>query len=103
MPALEIYAETYQALAYDLQAAIDEYTAALPDHSATVGQAAPAAPSIVEAIVKNHGGLWVIVPAPEPPPKQPLPQDPKYYRSRSEQTKLLADEAKDTGPEVDPA
>jgi hypothetical protein len=85
MAAYEIIVETYQALAYDLQAAIDKYTADLEAHKHTVGEPAPGATSLVERIVKTHEGLFVIVQAPAAPEKQPLPTDPKYYKSEAEQ------------------
>jgi len=92
----EITSEVYQFLGYDLQAAVDKYTADLAAHALTEGVAAPAVPTTVEAIVKSHGGLWVIVAPPtEAAPKQPLPKDPKFYRSAEEQKAIVAALAKE--------
>jgi hypothetical protein len=104
MSAYEIDVQTYQALGYDLQAAVDTYTVDLAAHAQTEGVAAPGATSLVETIVKFYGGLWVIVPYPAPtvPERMPLPKDPKYYRSKDEQAKLLeyaANREKELHPE----
>jgi hypothetical protein len=93
MAALEIIADTYQALTYDLQGAIDQYTIELAAHASTVGVAAPGATMLVEAIVKHHDGLFIIVPSPAAPEKQPLPKDAKYYRSPEERAKLTGETA----------
>lgn len=90
MEPYEIWASSYQALTYDLQAAIDEYTAALTSHALTVGVAAPTATSMVENIVKHHDGLFVIVSDPQPAEQQPLPANPKYYKSKADQIAIKA-------------
>jgi hypothetical protein len=105
MAALEIIADTYQMLTYDLQTAIDQYTTALAAHADTVGEAAPGTTMLVETIVKHHDGLFVIVQAPAAPEKQPLPTDPKYYKSKADQLAIAAQAAEAAGaapPEVEP-
>jgi hypothetical protein len=80
----EIDFDSYRALRYDLQVAIDTYTEAIAAHASTVGVAAPTATSLVEGIVKRHDGLFVIVANQPEPEKQPLPKDNKYYKSATD-------------------
>jgi hypothetical protein len=87
---LEIFADTYQALAFDLPAAIATYQAELDAFATTEGVPAPSASSLVEGIVKHHDGKFVIVPPPPVPDKQPLPRDPSYYRTPAEQADVIA-------------
>lgn len=97
MEPCEISFEAYQLLPYDLQEEIDKYTLALEAHASTEGQAAPAADTIVENIVKFHGGAFVIV---APPPKaelRPLPADPKYYKSKEDAAKIAVAAKKQAG------
>lgn len=93
MAALEIYADTYRALGYDLAAAIAAYTAELELFATSEGDPAPAADALVDRIVRQHDGLFVIVPAPATPEQQPLPRDPRYYRSPAERRAILAKDA----------
>jgi hypothetical protein len=103
MAALEIYVDTYQGLRYDLQAEIDKYTAALNAFKTTVDEPAPATTGLVENIVKNFGGEFVIIPIPiNPPPPQPLPTDSAYYRSPDEQAAMIAIEEAKNAPLPEP-
>ena len=91
----EMWADEYQGLGYDLQAAIDKYKADMLAHAKTIGIAAPTTHGLVEAIVKYHDGLFVLVADPPPLEKQPLPTDPKYYKTKADQVAIAAKEAKD--------
>jgi hypothetical protein len=92
MAVYELYVDTYRVLPYDLQTEIDAYADALEAHKTTVDVPAPTTYSLVETIVKQYDGEFVLVPIPvtEPQPKNPLPKDPKYYRSKAERTKIMA-------------
>jgi hypothetical protein len=90
MAAYEMYVDTYRTLEYDLQAEIDAYIDALEAHKTTVDVPAPTTYSLVETIVKQYDGEFVLVPAPDPPPLQPLPKDLKYYKSKADRTKIMA-------------
>jgi hypothetical protein len=93
---LEIFADTYQALAFDLPAAIATYQAELAAFAETEGEPSPLVHSLVEQIVKQHGGQFVIVAPPAPADPQPLPRDPAYYRSPAERDRIIA-KAEGTG------
>lgn len=84
----ELIVDSYRMLDYDLQEAIDTYTVALAEHALTVGVAAPGATSLVEGIVKGHGGLWVLVLPPPVKEKQPLPKDAKYYKAKADRVAI---------------
>jgi hypothetical protein len=52
----------YGNLGYNLDRAIEDYAAAVEAHRTTVDVPAPSPPSpLVEAIVRNHGGVYMIV------------------------------------------
>jgi hypothetical protein len=91
MAALEVYADTYRALGYDLPAAIEAYTLAMAEFVTTEDEPAPAAASLVEVIVRYHEGQFVIVPSPLKPETQPLPKDPKYYKSATDREAVEAE------------
>jgi hypothetical protein len=86
----ELWIDQYQLLPYDLQEAIDKYTAELVAHASTEGVPGPSAPTLVEVICNQHGGLFVIVPDPEPTPKRALPKDAKYYKNETDQKLIMA-------------
>jgi hypothetical protein len=78
--AYEIVIDSYQALGFDLEAAVADFQVKLVAHAATIGVAAPTAHGVVETIVRYHDGEFVIVPAPPPPPLTPLPKNLALYR-----------------------
>jgi hypothetical protein len=88
---LEMYAQSYLSLGFDLSAAIDAYTLELEQFNTTENEPAPSAHVMVEIIVKQHGGEFVIVPDPEPNPVEPelLPTDPSLYRTPDEQAQII--------------
>jgi hypothetical protein len=99
--ALEIYADTYQAMTYDLQAAVDEYKTALAAFNSTEEVPAPIAKTaLVARIVRENASQFVIVERPAMIPDQPLPTDLTKYRSSAEQARIIeaasASEVKDT-------
>lgn len=57
-------------LGFDLSVAVSDFQQAVADHAFTVGIPAPTAPDIVEAIVRQHGGQFVVIDdtAPDAPP-----------------------------------
>lgn len=89
MAAMEIYGGTYEMLEYDLPAAIESYKAELVAFAKTVDVPAPVAIALVEQIVKEHGGEFVILPPLPPRYPKPLPSDPKYYRSLAERDECI--------------
>jgi len=91
----EMWADEYQGLGYDLQAAIDKYKADMLAHANTIGIAAPTTYGLVEIITKYHDGLFVLVADPSPLEKQSLPIDPKYYKTKADQKTIVAKAAKE--------
>jgi hypothetical protein len=89
MAALEIYADSYQALGFDLPAAIATYQAELAAFAATENQPAPAADPLVVRIVKEHDGQFLIVMPPLPVEPTALPRDRQFYRLPTERHELL--------------
>lgn len=75
MPALRIPIDSYEALGFDLSAAIDDYRAALDAHATTVDEPAPAVHALVERVTKEHDGAYLIVPVAVPLPHRQRASD----------------------------
>src|SRR4051812_47215644 len=60
---LTLHQDTVAALGFDLDAAIADYLAAVTRHAASEGTPVPATHSLVERIVRGHGGAYRIVEA----------------------------------------
>jgi hypothetical protein len=70
--ALIVNQATADALGFSLPAAVLAHKAAVEAHRLTVGVPAPTAHPIVEAIVRQHGGLFSVVESEAPVEEGPL-------------------------------
>lgn len=62
-----IHQADVEKLGFDLQAAVDDFAAALEAHKRTINRPAPVAHPVVETIVRQHDGSFSITMPPAPP------------------------------------
>ena len=80
---IQISREEFDLLGFDLDAEIAAFSAAMVAHASTVGEAAPVAHPLVEAVYRA-GGYTVAEPPPPPPPPPPPTVEELAIRKRWE-------------------
>jgi hypothetical protein len=70
---LQIDQDTAGTLKFDLTLAVADFAKAVEDHRFTVDVPAPTAHSLVEEIVRRHGGQFQIIEPEVDPPSEPEP------------------------------